>query len=691
MALPYGTVGCRAYKSKELLSDVLYALEWMYQNMYGENVITDTSFRSWKLYDWWDWYIGASCPMMNTLMIIEDAITPELITKYTTPIRFLRHKMKTAPEHYMSRIMPLTPLALLTCDRPLLKQLYEECLIMLKEHDGGNEMRRDYACMTHAQIYNIGYGFINLDRPARIIKILADTPLAYPIPVEKQYFHMNMVRYTFAPSMYKGRPFAPMNGRNMQKVRSVLNPLKYFYYAYGRFGDECDSEIKRIIRRNGTPHNRDLLISHFDGEMTLEEYRKINSGGARSRYEPVTKIVTHEMLYDALTNPEYDEEDYTLGYMWYSGDTAVQFRNDCMAGVRMCSKRAPSYECINGMNDDGWYVGEGALYLYTPNNETEYSPEWWMSADKHLIPGTTVQEREREPINIEEGFKNHQIFVGGVALDGQFLATTMDHEAFNNEIEGSSVDNGHGRGLPRHICTLTSKKSYFFFDKAILCMGCDVHSEDGYNVVTVIDNRLLAENEKVVVNGDEIPYSEGDVTREDIKYLYFEGGSAYFFPKGGSVTVRFYEKEGFKRVAVFLEHGVDPISEKYAYLIRLGVTREEAESYDVSDVEITRNDSEIQGARELHSGICAAAFRGAYEIYGIKADQPMIAMARKEGERIVSLAAADPTQLLDGFSFSLENGEDLNSTDVNITLNKAARLEVKVNCDSARGRAYYLN
>ena len=33
MALPYGTVGCRGYKSRELLSDILFALDWMYDNM----------------------------------------------------------------------------------------------------------------------------------------------------------------------------------------------------------------------------------------------------------------------------------------------------------------------------------------------------------------------------------------------------------------------------------------------------------------------------------------------------------------------------------------------------------------------------------------------------------------------------------------------------------------------------------
>ena len=691
MALPYSTVGCRGYKSKELLDDVLFALEWMYNNMYGENVLTDTSFRSWKLYDWWDWYIGGACPMMNTLMIIEDGITPEQIKRYTTPIAFLRYQMKTepTPAHMMSRMMAMTPLAILTEDRALLKQLYEECEILLEQHDDGDDMRRDFCCMTHGLIYNIAYGFINLDRIGRILKIFADTPLAYPVPMEKQYFLMGMIRYTFAPSMYKGRPFAPMNGRKIQDTEGVVNPLKYFYYAYERFGEEEDREIKRIIHRNGTPLNREHLISHFDSEMTLEDYRKINSGGERSRYEHITKIVTHAMLYDALTNPDYETEPYTLGYMWYSGDTAVQFRNDQMVGVRMCSSRAPSYECINGLNADGWYVGEGSVYVHTEKSPAEYSPRWWRSADKHLIPGTTVDEREREPINIEHAYVNDQDFVGGVMLDKQFVTMTMDHEAFHNEIEGSSFDNGHGRGLPRHISTLTSRKSYFLFDRAVLCIGCEVSAHDGYAVRTVVDNRLLEMGEYITVNGERMDFVPSDTVREDVRLISFPGEVSYLFPEAARLVIRFYEKAGERRVAVWFDHGIDPTDGKYAYIILPGYDSAAAEKYDGSDIEILRNDGKIQCARERHSGLCGLIFREPGELCGVRADQPMVAMLETREDKISALAVCDPTQKLEKYSFAVADGE-YQLDEGMICESRSEDCLVTVVTDTAKGRTYNL-
>ena len=260
VALPFGTVGCRSYHSQELLKDVLYGLELLYEKMYGENVVTNTSFRSWKEFDWWDWYVGAACPLMDILMIIEDFADPELIKKYVTPVAFLRHKMRTAPNaaEAMSRIVTLTPLALLTCDRDLLQRLFCECEMLLESHDSGDNMRRDYCCMTHGLPYNVAYGVINLSRIGKVVQILSRSPLAYPLLNADNL--KGMLRYTFAPVLYRGRTLAPMNGRAMQYDSSAATVLREAHYLYGLFGDEFDREISELIAKNGSPEVREQLI-----------------------------------------------------------------------------------------------------------------------------------------------------------------------------------------------------------------------------------------------------------------------------------------------------------------------------------------------------------------------------------------------------------------------------------------------
>ena len=126
MALAYGTYGCKSYHSPELLKDIVYALDWMEANMYGAEVLSDTSFRSYKVFNWWDWYIGGAVSMLETVMIIEESLTREEIDRYVLPMSFLRTQMRLGnnAEMAVGQILPCTPLALLTNDKALLQSMY---------------------------------------------------------------------------------------------------------------------------------------------------------------------------------------------------------------------------------------------------------------------------------------------------------------------------------------------------------------------------------------------------------------------------------------------------------------------------------------------------------------------------------------------------------------------------------------
>lgn len=671
VALPFGTVGCRNYHSSDLLNDILYGLDLLFEKMYGENVVTDQSFRSWKEFDWWDWYVGAACPLMDILIIIEDFVEPSLIEKFITPVAFLRHKMRTAPTaaEAMSRIVTLTPLALITNDRPLLATLFEECEMLLEEHDSGDNMRRDFCCMTHGLPYNVAYGVINLSRIGKVVQILSRSPLAYPL--KKSDNLKGMLRYTFAPIMHRGRTLAPMNGRAMQYDSSAATVLREVHYLYGLFGEDFDREISALIHRNVSDDVREQLISSYESGMTLEKYRKINSiPGTRAAECPKTHIFSYARYYDALTNEAYAHtEKSDSAYFWYSGDICVQHRHGCMIGLRMPSVRSLGYECMNGDNGDGWYTGEGALYLYTPSGN-EYSPLWWKNADKHLIPGTTVDSREREIMYFNQAWRTPRDFVGGLCLDGEFLTASMDYEAFHNEIDEGRPDLGYGRSLPIHKCTLTAKKSWFFFDRAILCIGCDINAHDGYSVRTVIENRMLENGESIIADGIPMPFSVGE-TSISAKRIYIPHAGGFIFPEGGNIKVKFYENDSVRFVSLYIDHGIDPENEKYAYILLPAATASTIDAYDANDIEILRNDDKIQCAKERSSGLCGIIFREAGEIEGLKADQAMIAMLKNDEKgNILSLSVCDPTQKL--AKISLSAGEE--------------RFDIET--DSAKGRGY---
>ena len=690
IALPFGTVGCRGYRSENLLYDILFALDWLHDNMYGENVISDKSFRSWKEFDWWDWYVGAACPLMDVLMIIEDYIDRSLIDKYITPVAFLRHQMRTAPNaaEAMSRIVTLTPLALITNDRDLLHILFEECEILLEEHDSGDNMRRDFCCMTHGMPYNVAYGVINLSRIGKVVQILGRSPLSYPL---KNIDNLKgMLRYTFAPVMYKGRTLAPMNGRAMQYDSCASSILKDVHYLYGLFGDDFDREISEIIYSHKTKSVVEQLVSSYENGITLEEYRKINAiPGTRFAEAPKSHIYSYARYYDALNNKKYEVKRKDMAYMWYSGDICVQHRHGCMIGLRMPSARSFGYECMNGDNGDGWYTGEGALYMYTPDGFDEFSAEWWKNADKHFIPSTTVDDRKREIMFFNKAWRCNRDFVGGACLDGEFLTASMDYEAFHNEIDEGRADNGYGRSLPIHKSTLTAHKSWFFFDKAIVAIGSDVTAHDGFNVRTVVDNRAFNAEAYIIADGKRIDYIENEISIF-AQRIFIPHTGGYLFPYGEKIKIRFYESGKIRFIAIYIDHGKNPESKNYAYILLPNASEDDVEKYDISDIEILRNDSAVQSVRERSSGLCGIVFRKSVKHEGVNAHQPMILMLRQNNiGDIISFIACDPTQKFEKFSFTIENAWNFTDSDPCIEVEELNGFsKFTVHCDSARGRGY---
>ncbi len=690
MAQPYGTVGCRGYRSKKLLSNVLYALDWMYDNMYGENVLSDKSFRSYKLFDWWDWYVGAASSLMDILMIIEDGVDIERIKRYLLPVSFLRTQMcvELNAEIAMTRIVTLLPLALLTENRPLLQALYYDCQALLEEHDEGNNMRKDMCCMTHGMPYNVGYGFLNLTRVAKIVKILERSSM--PFTLHKKYNLMKMARYTFAPVMYRGKTLNFMSGRIMQLDNSAAQLLDGFHYLSGLFGEDEDRELCQIICRNASPEVRERLISSYESGISIDKYRKINEGPRRMAQQPKTHIASYGWYVDAMDADEYCADEYEIGHMWYSGDSCVQFRNGNMVGLRMNSQRTPAYESTHHYNMDGWYTGDGAMYVYTPAGD-DYSQEWWLCADKHFIPGTTVDKRMREKMSFEHSWRSGCEFVGGCELEEKYITASMDYEGFHNDTEYSTYDEGYGRGWPIHRCTLKAIKSYFMMDKCTVALGTKITASDGYPVCTVVENHMLThEDEFITVNGASLKAEPMEFTRSDIRTVHIPTSGGYVFPNGGEITIKVYENEGVMFVVLAVEHGVDPENGEYAYILLPGATQQEMQDFDCNGITILANTSDIQCVCEKSSGLTGCVFRKEGTVGRITAHTPLIAMIR-EGDGMLAVSVSEPTQNREEFSFSVEGTTSPETCDMCInTESSDGKTEVCISCDASRGRSYFV-
>jgi hypothetical protein len=82
LVLGYGTYGSRFYRNEDLKNDILYAYQWMYENMYGESVIEGRGWRDPHLFNWWEWMTGAIESMTDGLLVMEEFFDKETLAKY---------------------------------------------------------------------------------------------------------------------------------------------------------------------------------------------------------------------------------------------------------------------------------------------------------------------------------------------------------------------------------------------------------------------------------------------------------------------------------------------------------------------------------------------------------------------------------------------------------------------------------
>jgi len=682
MAQPYGTYGCRGYMDKALLKDIVFALDWMHDHMYGANVLSDQSYRSYKIFNWWEWYVGGSCPMIDTVMIIERDLSREQVKKYMLPMQFIATQSRVGLDEplVMSQVVPLIPLALLTEDRALLQAMYIGMCKLLRKHEKGDCMRSDWCCMTHNFPYNICYGLCNLDRVAKLLRVLSGTPLAFPCI--DAYNLMYMARYTFAPVVFKGQGINMMNGRFMQNGATEIasGVLRSLHNLYGLFGDEEDNELYSLLRRNATPDVKEKLIAHFDRGMTLEEYRRI----------AVPHIASYPANVRALTSPQVSK--YSLGYMWASGDCGIQFRGDYCFALRMSSERLGGYESINSANGDAWYTGDGMVYLYTPDY-AQYDAAWWKGVNKYHMPGVTAdtQERLNASIRYRHEYKNERDFVGGTDLDKQFLAAAMDFRSFHCEKDCQIPDDGYGRSQPLHHCTLQGKKAWFFMDKAAVALGCDISAEDGFEVHTTVDNRLLQHpGDPVTIDGKVVPPCSKTIVYPHVKTLHIAGVGGYIFPATVDLSVRFTDREEGRFVECWINHGVNPENMGYAYIVLPLYTAEETARYAQSaDIEIVSNGPHIQAAYEHSSGLGGYVFRKPGKCGALRAENPMIVMTHALADGRLTLSACDPTQKQSSLSLHVEGAASVVSCDkaIETSINGNA-VSLKISCSDAHGKGF---
>ena len=271
---------------------------------------------------------------------------------------------------------------------------------------------------------------------------------------------------------------------------------------------------------------------------------------------------------------------------------------------------------------------------------------YWPTVDPYRLPGITASLKPlADGAGGQWGSAKPDTNWSGGTTDGEFGAA--------------------GQDLLGPVSTLRAKKSWFSLDEGILCLGAGITADDGFEVDTVVDHRLVgADPGPMLIDGNPVPSRPGQPIKFGrARWVHLAGQAGYVFPSGTRITVLDEERTGSWRQinlggpadpitrrfqSVYLDHGVDPDRADYAYLILPGAdaarTEELASAGTRGRFVITANTTTVQGIDVGHLGLTAANFWTAGAVGAIAATGPASVLIRRRADGTALVCVADPTR-----------------------------------------------
>ncbi|TKG96885.1 hypothetical protein EYV94_00180 [Puteibacter caeruleilacunae] len=255
----------------------------------------------------------------------------------------------------------------------------------------------------------------------------------------------------------------------------------------------------------------------------------------------------------------------------YAG-LSIHRRDNWMASVKGWSSYIWDFESGKGENVFGRYEGWGALQFFTAGNPVSDRASGYMPDkgwDWSRIPGTTsiklpLRDMEHNKTGNSAIYKESkhrnftdQTFLGGVSgSDGNGVFANKIHDtAFNP--------------------TFWARKSVFFFDNLIVCLGDGIKNNDAEHGTETTLFQIYDHGKSLVVNGKEAKKGSADFNDK----VVFEApdNNLYLIPNGQQVKFYYGEQKSINEsgkgetvgtyYTAWLDHGNAPANATYEYAV----------------------------------------------------------------------------------------------------------------------------
>lgn len=370
----------------------------------------------------------------------------------------------------------------------------------------------------------------------------------------------------------------------------------------------------------------------------------------RKGSSPADAAKIQAMLDDNFPPQQPQGTAFTGQKHFWDSDQTIHRAPKWMASVKMASERVIGTELVNEDNLKGFYMGDGATYIYRNGDEYLNVFPFW---DWRKIPGITSYESDApvpSPRSYGAHTRNETAFVGGVT-DGHTGMTAM-------------MLNRDG---------LDACKSWVVTDELMLCLGAGIRSDSALSITTSIDQRMKQGALSYLDNGRWNPVN-GTFTATGKALRFFHDSTGYILmqPENsvaisekrsgswsdfmGSYTPQTVEGEV---VSLYIRHSKD-VPASYQYLILPASSAERTASFRTDDIRVLRNDEAMQAVAINTSYYITAYQEGSIRLaadLALEIKTPGIYMVKEKAGNIL-IHAADPTHTQSSLSVRI-NGNEL--------------------------------
>ncbi|QCB24773.1 polysaccharide lyase 8 family protein [Streptomyces sp. SS52] len=615
MTQAYVQQGTGSTGDQALLAGILRGLDHLSATVYNPSTT--------RYGNWWEWQIGSPRLLMDITAALYDRLGPDRVTAacaavdHFVPEAMLRDYSGTSTGANRVDLCRSVALRGILGRAPEKIALARDALSPVFPYvTEGDGLYADGSFVQHTWVaYSGTYGQVMLDGLGRLFTLLAGSEWEVTDPGRQ--IVLDSVEHAYAPLIHDGLVMDTVNGRAIS--RGYLKSDDLHVMRGDHFHGQQIIAAMAVLAGGASPAERERWYARIKGWIERDTVTPVLT----APQFPVADLARLHAIADAPVEAAPEPVGHRL---FAAMDRAVHRRPAFTAGLAMASDRIAHYECGNGENPRGWHTGAGMLTWWANGTRSDQYTDWfWPTVDWYRLPGTTVSTRRlADRAGGEWGAPKPDVRWVGGATDGEYAAVGQ-----------------HLKGLGS---TLEARKSWFFLDDEVVCLGAGISCADGVPVETVVDNRNLGEGgTHALVRGRH--------------WAHLEGHGGWIVPDGKLRTLRedrtgawsdinttsTSERRTRRWQTLWLDHGTDPTDATYLYVLMPGasaraVARRAADRHRLT---VLANDGRCQAVAVPPLGLTAANFWQAGTAGPLTSTAGASVLVRRRG-RTATLCVSEP-------------------------------------------------